>query len=105
MGQGQSQPLEEEQSETRLYDVPRKKWPIIYSSEYDVSAWGLEAIHPFDSTKWRRVFELLVERGMLSGLDDIVQPLEINRTELLRVHDENYLNSLNVCVCKQTSCA
>ena len=99
MGQGQSEPEQQQEAddtETRLYNVPRKKWPIVYSTEYDVSAWGLEGIHPFDSSKWRKVFDMLVERGMLSGLDDIVQPLEINRTELLRVHDENYLDSLNV---------
>lgn len=50
--------------ETRLYiDVRETQWPIVYSSEYNISFLGLEKLHPFDSGKWGRIIEFL--KGLL----------------------------------------
>lgn len=40
--------------------------PIVYSSGYNIHAFGLEKCHPFDSTKYRRVFEDLVSSGLIN---------------------------------------
>lgn len=102
MGQTQSeeQPASSETQggvSCRLYlKVGQDKWPILYSSAYDITFGGLEKIHPFDSSKWRRVYQLLVQKKMLKGDADIIQPIEISREELLRVHSQEYIDSLNV---------
>lgn len=93
MGAGQS----DDNGETELYiDVEPTKWPILYSPDYDISFWRLESIHPFDSSKWRRVFELLKDKGIVKGAEDTIQPMEASRRDLLTVHTEAYINSLNV---------
>ena len=53
---------EQDQDEFRLYRSDfdaRKKWPIVYSNEYNISFAGLERMHPFDSGKWGKIFEKL----------------------------------------------
>lgn len=103
MGANTSQEDTEQSSENennrspRLYiKVDKSKWPILYSSDYDISFWKLETIHPFDSSKWRRVYELLVERGMLKGQEDTIQPLEASEEDLLVTHTPQYIASLTV---------
>ena len=100
---GQSYSAEEDQvsnsdgSSPRLYiRVPRKKWPIVYSNGYNISFLGLERVHPFDSGKWGRVFQILVKSGFLKGSEDTIQPLEANTDELATIHSTDYLDSLNV---------
>ena len=95
---GQSASTEEADDQKRLYiNVEKDKWPIIYSSSYDISFYKMESLHPFDSTKWRRVFEFLKEEGLFKGTEDTVQPLEANENDLLVVHTKDYLDSLTVC--------
>lgn len=31
---------------------PKKCWRIVYRKEYNVTFFGLEHLHPFDSKKW-----------------------------------------------------
>ena len=40
--------------------------PIVYSPDYNIHAFGIEKCHPFDSTKYKRVFDDLVESGTVS---------------------------------------
>jgi histone deacetylase 11 len=106
MGAGQSTENDPSTSENgasegagpvRLYmNVEPSKWPILYSPNYDISFWKLESVHPFDSSKWRRVYELLKERKLFQGENDTVQPLEATQEELLVAHTDRYINSLNV---------
>jgi hypothetical protein len=37
--------------------------PIVYSSSYNIHAFGIEKLHPFDASKYRRVFEDLTAVG------------------------------------------
>ncbi|CAH8302231.1 unnamed protein product [Eruca vesicaria subsp. sativa] len=79
---------------SKLYfNVPESKVSIIYSSAYDISFLGIEKLHPFDSTKWRRVCKFLVSDGFLEE-KSIVEPLEASNSDLLVVHSLDYLNSL-----------
>ncbi|PWA95127.1 histone deacetylase 2 [Artemisia annua] len=81
---------------SKLYfDVPITKDPIIYSTSYDISFLGIEKLHPFDSSKWGRICQFLVENGVLDR-ERIVEPLEATKDDLLVVHSESYLNSLKI---------
>ncbi|PWA76379.1 histone deacetylase 2 [Artemisia annua] len=81
---------------SKLYfDVPITKDPIIYSTSYDISFLGIEKLHPFDSSKWGRICQFLVENGVLDR-ERIVEPLEATKDDLLVVHTQSYLNSLKI---------
>ena len=43
-------------------------FPIVYSSGYNITACGLERMHPFDSTKYGkiRIYRYLKEKGVLN---------------------------------------
>lgn len=50
-------------SKENIYDCV----PILYSKRYNIHAFGLEKMHPFDATKYRRVFEnLTAPEGILN---------------------------------------
>lgn len=79
---------------SKLYfDVPPSKVPVIYSSSYDIAFLGMEKLHPFDSSKWRRICGFLISDGALDK-KCIVQPREASKDDLLVIHSESYLNSL-----------
>lgn len=67
--------------------------PIVYSSAYDITAFGLERLHPFDSRKYRRIRDWLVLQGLRTRRD-FVAPRPCTEEELRRVHDAAYLQSL-----------
>jgi len=67
--------------------------PLVYSTSYDVTAFGLERLHPFDSRKYRRIRDGLVRQGLRRPAD-FVAPRPCTRAELLRVHTPAYLDSL-----------
>ncbi|XP_066323298.1 histone deacetylase 2-like, partial [Miscanthus floridulus] len=80
---------------SRLYldGVPSSKAPVVYSPAYDIEFNGIEKQHPFDSAKWGRVRNFLVDAGLLQD-DRIIEPLEASEDDLLVVHSESYLSSL-----------
>ncbi|MFO0887587.1 MAG: hypothetical protein U0790_00420 [Isosphaeraceae bacterium] len=38
--------------------------PIVYHHRYNVTAFGLERLHPFDGRKYCRIHDALVARGL-----------------------------------------
>ncbi|XP_026405996.1 histone deacetylase 2-like [Papaver somniferum] len=79
---------------SKLYfDIPITNAPVIYSSSYDIAFFGLEKLHPFDSSKWGRICQFLIKDGILQQ-SQIVEPLEASNDDLLVVHTESYLSSL-----------
>ncbi|CAG5121811.1 unnamed protein product, partial [Candidula unifasciata] len=76
-------------------EIKNTQWPIVYSPMYNISFWGLEKLHPFDSKKWGRIYKRLKDAGMLNGIP-VVEPLEISEEELLCVHSQAYLDSLKL---------
>eukprot|EP00029_Vermamoeba_vermiformis_P009770 TRINITY_DN4990_c0_g1_i1.p1 TRINITY_DN4990_c0_g1~~TRINITY_DN4990_c0_g1_i1.p1 ORF type:complete len:434 (+),score=110.69 TRINITY_DN4990_c0_g1_i1:212-1513(+) len=69
------------------------KIPIIYSPKYNITLFGIEKLHPFDSTKYAKVHDRLIELGTIprNGFAEPTKPSE----EILKiVHTERYLNSL-----------
>src|SRR5438270_8773070 len=73
--------------------TPRIMVPVVYHPAYNITAFGLERLHPFDSRKYRRIHDALVARG-LRRPEDFVRPRPATRTDLLRVHTPEYLRSL-----------
>lgn len=67
--------------------------PLIYSSRYNITAFGLERWHPFDSVKYRHIHAWLIRQG-LRRRKDFIAPRPCTRRELSRVHSPDYLRSL-----------
>ncbi len=67
--------------------------PLIYHPRYNITAFGLERLHPFDSRKYRRIHDALISRGLRRSRD-FVRPRKVTRRELLEIHTPEYLRSL-----------
>jgi histone deacetylase 11 len=67
--------------------------PLVYHPRYNITAFGLERLHPFDSIKYRRIHDALVARGLRKP-GDFMRPRPMSRGELLKVHTEPYVDSL-----------
>jgi histone deacetylase 11 len=67
--------------------------PIVYHPRYNITAFGLERLHPFDSRRYRRIHDALVARG-LRRRRDLHQPRPVGHRDLLEVHTPEYLASL-----------
>lgn len=67
--------------------------PILYHPGYNITACGLERLHPFDSVKYRRIREELVRQGLRRPAD-FVRPAPLSRGELRLLHTPEYLRSL-----------
>jgi histone deacetylase 11 len=67
--------------------------PIIYHPRYNITAFGLEQRHPFDSRKYRRIHDALIARG-LRRRRNFHRPRPVGRRDLLKVHTPEYLHSL-----------
>ena len=69
---------------------------IVYSPRYNIGFFGLERLHPFDARKYGRAYRALQKHfgGRLKSLT-VSPPRPVNREELLSVHAEYYLDSLN----------
>jgi acetoin utilization deacetylase AcuC-like enzyme len=67
--------------------------PVVYSHRYNITAFGLERLHPIDSRKYRRIHDWLIQQGLRKA-GDFVAPSPVSRGDLLRVHAADYLRSL-----------
>ena len=67
--------------------------PLVYAPSYNITAFGLERLHPFDSRKYRRIHDALISRG-LRRPGEFTRPDTVSRKDLLRVHSPEYLRSL-----------
>jgi histone deacetylase 11 len=67
--------------------------PLLYSPRYDLTAFGLERLHPFDGRKYRRIRDWLIRQGLRKARD-FVHPSPVTSADLLRVHTPEYLASL-----------
>uniref|UniRef100_A0AC34QUF8 Histone deacetylase domain-containing protein n=1 Tax=Panagrolaimus sp. JU765 TaxID=591449 RepID=A0AC34QUF8_9BILA len=79
-----------------LLSTPNQ-WPIVYSDNYNITCYGIEKLHPFDSEKWRKVFNILKDHGWLTN-DNIYHPKEALEEDLLILHEKKYLKLLK-CPC------
>ncbi|XP_030853161.1 histone deacetylase 11 isoform X1 [Strongylocentrotus purpuratus] len=86
--------IRERIQKSKLYvNVEPHQWPIIYSPDYNISFLGFEKLHPFDSGKWGKVYNLLKKEGMFCD-ETTVCPLEATEDDLLVAHTKQYISRL-----------
>lgn len=67
--------------------------PLVYDSRYDITAFGIEKLHPFDGKKFSGIHRFLLE-NKLSNQADFTSPSPLSEEQLLEVHTRKYLDSL-----------
>src|SRR6185503_792138 len=67
--------------------------PLVYHRRYNITAFGLERLHPFDSRKYRRIRDWLIRQG-LRTTRQFHAPRPSSHSDLLRVHTPEYLATL-----------
>eukprot|EP00835_Amoeboradix_gromovi_P006445 NODE_759_length_4494_cov_0.059841.p2 type:complete len:341 gc:universal NODE_759_length_4494_cov_0.059841:164-1186(+) len=72
--------------------VQAPRIPVIFHSDYDISLLGLEKLHPFDSCKYGKVFQMLKKQYQKSRF---YTPEKVSTVDLLKVHSQAYLDSLS----------
>jgi histone deacetylase 11 len=75
-----------------MESTPQGTLPIVYHKDYNLSFWGIENLHPFDSKKYGRVREHLRTE---CNVTDVHTPDLVTDEDLRLVHSEEYLHSLN----------
>ena len=58
--------------------------PVVYHPRYNITAFGLERLHPFDGRKYGRIRDWLVRQGLRSR-GDFLAPQPITTADLLRL--------------------
>ncbi len=71
-----------------------KKLPIVYDKAYNIGFFGIEKLHPFDTAKYGKIVKHL-NKTLGIKTNQFHAPYAISNEELLKVHSEHYLNSLN----------
>ena len=67
-------------------------FPIVYSPGYNITACGFEKLHPFDSTKYRRIWNFIFQKGFVQNNMKFYQPSGLpNRKWLSDVMTKTYL--------------
>jgi len=76
--------------------------PIVYHPSYNMTFCGLEKMHPFDSIKYQRVWNDLVEAKLIDETTLVRKPSIPDREFLQRVMTNWYLFKLNytIFICK-----
>lgn len=70
--------------------------PIVYSPGYNIHAFGLEKCHPFDSSKYRRIYAALLASGTIDlNKHRVHEPAIPSREFLQDVMSKWYLFTLN----------
>lgn len=72
----------------------KTKLPIVFHPKYDISFYGVEKLHPFDSKKYGKAFQYLKDNAGITD-EQVVQPDMITEVELLQVHSQDYLDTLD----------
>ncbi|KAG5898612.1 hypothetical protein JTB14_020988 [Gonioctena quinquepunctata] len=54
---------------------------------------GMEKLHPFDARKWRNIYKILNDHGLVNK-ETVVVPNEATEGDLLMVHSKKYLKTL-----------
>jgi histone deacetylase 11 len=70
-----------------------KKIPIIYHKNYNISLFGFQRLHPFDTCKYGKIYNYLVKEVKIKP-EQFYTPEEVSDADLLKVHSKKYLASL-----------
>ncbi|KAG1652546.1 hypothetical protein FOA52_007137 [Chlamydomonas sp. UWO 241] len=67
--------------------------PLVYSPKYNITFFGIEKLHPFDSAKFSKIARSLTASGLVAH-SQLVEPLEASLELLKDVHTEEYVTSI-----------
>jgi histone deacetylase 11 len=70
------------------------KVPIVYDNSYNIKCFGLEKLHPFDTTRPGKIFKELFAQRLLTHHNYFV-PGEISEDDLKKVHTAEYIAALH----------
>jgi histone deacetylase 11 len=77
-------------------DTSKKtKIPIIYSTGYDISFYGLQKLHPFDTCKYSRVHDALAKKLNFTRANCFCPTGPVSEDDLLKVHTKDYFDRIN----------
>ena len=68
--------------------------PLVYHRYYNISFWGFDRLHPFDSKKYGKVYDYLVNKVGINP-ESFHVPKKVSGEDLLKVHSQEYLTSLS----------
>jgi len=66
---------------------------VVYSDKYLIDLAGLEKLHPYDTQKYRRIYQQLIKDGLLNE-KNVFAPRPLDDDAILRVHTPEFLVSL-----------
>ncbi|GAX83362.1 hypothetical protein CEUSTIGMA_g10787.t1 [Chlamydomonas eustigma] len=67
--------------------------PLVYSPKYNITFFGIEKLHPFDSAKFGKIVQALQTQCSIKS-SQFVTPKEADLQMLSDVHTETYLNKI-----------
>jgi len=67
------------------------KYPIVYHPGYNLKCFGFEKLHPFDSQKYAKLYDLLLKKKVIIDESNIHKPSNISRALLATGHSRTYL--------------
>ncbi len=71
-----------------------QKLPLVYHNDYNIGFFGLENLHPFDSKKYGKIYNYLIDKVGI-GKNQFYKPEEVTDEELRKVHSSAYLKTLH----------
>jgi histone deacetylase 11 len=73
--------------------LSQSKLPIIYSPQYNISLFGIQKLHPFDTKKYKKVYKYIKTN---CGIDEnrFYCPEKVSESDIRLVHTGSYLESL-----------
>ena len=85
----------------KFKDLASQVTPIVYSKGYNITACGFEKCHPFDSTKYKRIWDFIMHSEVINieklrCYHDVKLP---SRKWLLEVMSPIYLLKFNLSIC------
>ncbi|HEY9790268.1 MAG TPA: histone deacetylase [Candidatus Obscuribacterales bacterium] len=66
---------------------------LVYDRRYNLTAFGLERLHPFDGKKYAKIQQSLIDLGLRTR-KDFISPQALSHQQLLLVHSPEYLGTL-----------
>jgi len=83
-------------SEAVDQDTPEEARPtatLVYSPKYLINLGGMEKMHPFDIRKYEKIYDALIDDGIIDA-NDFRVPKELTTEDLRLIHTEDYLERL-----------
>jgi histone deacetylase 11 len=80
------------EKETTFKPIQENRLPIVFDPGYDITFFGLEKLHPFDTKKYSKIAAYLQQH--ISPPPSFYSPIHISDNDLALVHTQSYLTSL-----------